>query len=90
MRASTVPRLGTESTLALFSAMKFAMSCLPLTETTGMPPAVLSISLFTRAGYFAAKMPETQPPSDSPERCAASIFSASISSRSCSAKIAGL
>ena len=66
------------------------MSARPFAETIGMPAPVFSISFSTRCGYFTAKKPDTQPPSDSPDRCARSIPIASISSRSCSASTGGV
>ncbi len=55
--------------------------CRSRTITSGllaMFPGVLSTSRFTRPGWCAAVQAATQPPSDSPDRCAASMSRASI------------
>ena len=68
----TVASLGSSTAASVLSRIRAITSGL-----LAMLPGVLSTSRRTRSGWWAAVQATTQPPSDSPDRCAASIPSAS-------------
>jgi len=60
MRNLIVSKVGPPPAAFFDSVIRLSISARPLTLTIDTPPAVLSISLPTRSGYFTARNPETQ------------------------------